>query len=184
MSECMCLRFPMKSVQLLLWIVDDDLYAMLTLPLVVLQAATDVWSLGCMLYAMCYYQTPFELVAGATGSLALAIAQGKVNFPSNDDPYTDEVRALIGSLLFFSLNLSKFFILPAPPHLLSTSSYDVFNFISSHNLLLLASNSTALQSALSSDNDRERTDICVPSQPTAQANSRPIIHSSCFRCSS
>jgi serine/threonine kinase 16 len=64
---------------------------------------TDIWSLGCMLYTMCYHATPFESVAGATGSLPLAIAQGKIVFPPQQgldgDPYTEDVRVLIQDLL-------------------------------------------------------------------------------------
>jgi len=59
---------------------------------------TDVWSLGCLLFAMCHYETPFEMVAGQTGSLALAIAQGKLKWPENN-PYSSEVQGLITSML-------------------------------------------------------------------------------------
>merc|ERR1711935_26669 len=59
---------------------------------------TDVWSLGCLLFAMCHYETPFEMVAGQTGSLALVIAQGKLKWPDTN-PYSSEVQGLILSML-------------------------------------------------------------------------------------
>ena len=57
-----------------------------------------LWSLGCVLYTMAYHETPFEVAAGTTGSLALAIAQGKYPFPASD-PYSEQVRALIQTLI-------------------------------------------------------------------------------------
>eukprot|EP00050_Salpingoeca_kvevrii_P020257 m.96402 g.96402 ORF g.96402 m.96402 type:complete len:357 (+) comp8791_c0_seq3:97-1167(+) len=60
--------------------------------------STDIWSLGCLLFAMAYHQTPFEMITAYGGSLPLAIAQGKVQFP-HDDPYSQEVRDLILSML-------------------------------------------------------------------------------------
>lgn len=59
---------------------------------------TDIWSLGCVLYTMAFHETPFELAAGQTGSLSLAIAQGKYPFPQAD-PYSQQVRALIEPML-------------------------------------------------------------------------------------
>lgn len=58
---------------------------------------------------MCYHESPFERTAGATGSLALAIAQGKYTYPTasadntgNDDlddppldPYSEKVYVFV-----------------------------------------------------------------------------------------
>ena len=43
-------------------------------------------SLGCLLYAAAYGHSPFELVGSeaASGSVALAVASGRVRFPAND----------------------------------------------------------------------------------------------------
>eukprot|EP00039_Didymoeca_costata_P020909 m.342825 g.342825 ORF g.342825 m.342825 type:complete len:297 (-) comp21881_c0_seq1:79-969(-) len=64
----------------------------------VLTEKTDIWSLGCLLYALCYRETPFEAVAGNTGSLALAVAQGKIKWPEHD-PYSQDLRDLITEML-------------------------------------------------------------------------------------
>ena len=48
---------------------------------IVVTHKSDIWSLGCLLYAMAFYKTPFEAISENGGSLLLAIAQGKVVFP-------------------------------------------------------------------------------------------------------
>eukprot|EP00040_Diaphanoeca_grandis_P020079 m.106578 g.106578 ORF g.106578 m.106578 type:complete len:115 (+) comp27734_c0_seq2:125-469(+) len=63
-----------------------------------LTVKSDIWSLGCVLYTMAYLENPFEVVAGQTGSVSLAIAQGKFTFPEQD-PYSQRVRDLIESML-------------------------------------------------------------------------------------
>lgn len=58
--------------------------------------SVDIWSLGCLLYALAYLHSPFETpaVAAQGGSLALAVANGAYKFPA-EDPYSSGVRDLI-----------------------------------------------------------------------------------------
>ncbi|OIW15429.1 hypothetical protein TanjilG_12283 [Lupinus angustifolius] len=48
---------------------------------------TDIWSLGCMLYAIMYGVSPFEYVLGESGgSLQLAIINAQVKWPAGPKP--------------------------------------------------------------------------------------------------
>lgn len=59
----------------------------------VLTVKTDIWALGCMLYAMCFLAHPFQ-----DGS-SLGILNAKITFPA-DSPYDpDTMHALILRLL-------------------------------------------------------------------------------------
>lgn len=41
----------------------------------------DLQSLGCVLYAMCYFKSPFDSVYERGDSVALAVISAKITFP-------------------------------------------------------------------------------------------------------
>ncbi|XP_014668450.1 PREDICTED: serine/threonine-protein kinase 16-like [Priapulus caudatus] len=58
----------------------------------------DVWSLGCLLYAMAFFKSPYEEVYEKGGSIALAVVAGKISFPE-DHPYSQGLLDLIQDLM-------------------------------------------------------------------------------------
>lgn len=58
----------------------------------------DIWSLGCCLYAMCFFRSPFEAAHERGDSVALAVLSGHVDIPE-DSPYSGGVHALIRAML-------------------------------------------------------------------------------------
>ncbi|KAI8321527.1 Pkinase-domain-containing protein [Martensiomyces pterosporus] len=60
---------------------------------------TDIWSLGCLLFALAYNFTPFEdPAAGPGASIALAAINGKYTYPKGD-VYSDRLRQLVDFML-------------------------------------------------------------------------------------
>lgn len=60
---------------------------------------TDIWSLGCVLYAMCYFKCPFDAAYEKGDSVALAVLSGNINFPEISRPYHEDMRELIMYML-------------------------------------------------------------------------------------
>jgi serine/threonine kinase 16 len=60
---------------------------------------TDVWSLGCTLYAMAFYQSPFD-VENENASISLAVKSGRIQWPDDAERlYSKEFRQLISSMI-------------------------------------------------------------------------------------
>jgi len=48
-----------------------------------LDERTDIWSLGLLLYALMFFQSPYEVTYERGDSVALAVQSGKISFPEN-----------------------------------------------------------------------------------------------------
>ncbi|XP_076242348.1 serine/threonine-protein kinase 16 [Calliopsis andreniformis] len=59
---------------------------------------TDIWSLGCILYALCYFKSPFDAVYERGDSVALAVMSANITFPEGA-PYNEDMQNLILSML-------------------------------------------------------------------------------------
>jgi len=58
---------------------------------------TDIWSLGCTLFAIAYIVNPFEADT-EKGSISLAVSSAKLNFPKDErfsTKFNDFIRSLI-----------------------------------------------------------------------------------------
>lgn len=61
----------------------------------VIDERTDIWSLGCVLYAMCYFKCPFDAAYERGDSVALAVLSGSVAYPELARPYNEDMKDLI-----------------------------------------------------------------------------------------
>ncbi|XP_059477584.1 serine/threonine-protein kinase 16 [Neocloeon triangulifer] len=59
---------------------------------------TDIWSLGCLIYAMAFYKSPFDPVYERGDSVALAVLSGNIEIPENST-YSQGLHELILSML-------------------------------------------------------------------------------------
>lgn len=59
---------------------------------------TDIWSLGCLLYAMAFLESPYDKLYAQGGSMALATQSDNVKFPDNSG-YSSAIHELILRLM-------------------------------------------------------------------------------------
>lgn len=64
----------------------------------VITEKTDIWSLGCLLYAMCYHESPFDKVYQRGDSIALAAMAGKIDIPKQSR-YSRDITELMLAML-------------------------------------------------------------------------------------
>ncbi|KAK3108566.1 hypothetical protein FSP39_010763 [Pinctada imbricata] len=68
---------------------------------------TDIWSLGCVLYAMAFLESPFDKTYSQGGSIALATQSCNLNFPENSG-YSSAIHELILSQMKVNMNERPF----------------------------------------------------------------------------
>ena len=72
-------------------------------------------SLGCILYALCYFKSPFDSVYERGDSVALAVISANITFPENS-PYNDvSVRYEDNLLDYFNFTLLHYMVVVNGP---------------------------------------------------------------------
>ncbi|XP_030747371.1 serine/threonine-protein kinase 16 isoform X2 [Sitophilus oryzae] len=64
----------------------------------VIDQRTDIWSLGCLLYALLYFKSPYDIIYERGDSVNLAVLSGNIFFPDNT-PFPQELHDIITFIL-------------------------------------------------------------------------------------
>ncbi|CAG7728810.1 unnamed protein product [Allacma fusca] len=59
---------------------------------------TDIWSLGCVLFALCFFKSPYDIVYERGDSVNLAVVSGRLDIPP-DSPFSEGIHDMIRYLL-------------------------------------------------------------------------------------
>jgi len=59
---------------------------------------TDIWSLGCLLYALCFFKSPLDEVYERGDSVALAVSSGIIHYPQHSS-FNPSLIDLISKML-------------------------------------------------------------------------------------
>eukprot|EP01133_Synstelium_polycarpum_P002326 gene2326-2635_t len=74
----------------------------------IIDERTDIWALGCLLYAMSFNKSPFESsVDEKSGSIALTVMSGQINIP-NECRFSNNIIQLIKRMLVLPINERPF----------------------------------------------------------------------------
>lgn len=60
----------------------------------IIDERTDIWSLGCVLYALCFFKSPFDVIYERGDSVSLAVLSGNIPIPETS-PYSADLHDLI-----------------------------------------------------------------------------------------
>lgn len=63
-------------------------------------------SLGCLLFALCFYKSPFDYIHEKGDSVALAVVSERINFPS-ESPYPEVSYLLFTETYYLLENYTK-----------------------------------------------------------------------------
>ncbi|CAG9539728.1 unnamed protein product [Cercopithifilaria johnstoni] len=64
----------------------------------IIDQSVDIWSLGCLLFALCFFRSPFDDIYERGDSIALAVQSGKISYIENH-PYSQKILDAIHAMI-------------------------------------------------------------------------------------